>query len=98
MASMSLDHTSATSNLKAPAGYPKASPSEEPTRSTPESAPRVVAKDIPAAAAWKRKPRGNVLYFRTDASPDLLGTLSLTPLDALDRISYSSELSCAHVQ
>ena len=97
MASMNVETKSATSNLKAPAGYPEASPSDELTRSTPERAPRDVAKDIPAGAAWKRKPRGNVLYFRTDASPDILGKLAVTPLDALDRISYSSELSCARV-
>jgi len=97
MASMNVEPKSGTSNVKAPAGNPEASQSEEPTRSTSERAPRVVAKDIPAAAAWKRKPRGNVLYFRTGASPDILGKLAVTPLDALDRISYSSQLSCARV-
>jgi hypothetical protein len=54
-------------------------------------------KGNPAEAASKPKPRSNLLYFRTDASADNLGKLAVTSLDALDRISYSSELSCARV-
>jgi len=96
-----------TPNLKIPTGYAEAPastdqfnsrpPSGEPTRFSAEKAIRAAARDIPAAAASKRKPRANLLYFRTDASADILGKLAVTSLDALDKISYSSELSCARV-
>jgi hypothetical protein len=107
VASFGVKPKPTTPNLKIPAGYAEApasadhsnsaSPSEEPTRSTPEKALRAVAKDIPAASASKRKPRANLLYFRTDASADILGKLAVTSLDALDKMNYSSELSCARV-
>jgi hypothetical protein len=104
MASLGVKPKPATPNLKIPTGYAEAPasadqsnsapPSEEPTRSTPEKALRTVAKDIPAS---KSNQRGNLLYFRTDASADSLGKLAVASLDALDKISYSSELSCARV-
>jgi hypothetical protein len=81
-----------TGPSQTPAEAP-AAPPNEPASSGAKTDVATIAKGAPVA---KAAPAGR-LYFVTNAVGDTSHKLAVAPLDALDKVNYSAELSCERV-
>lgn len=54
-------------------------------------------KNLTIGATAKARPSSTLLYFRANAVGDARGKLAVAPLDSLENVRYSAELSCDRV-